>query len=147
MARSLAAGGVDREAAVAALLDQVGDREPQRLRAEALALVRRRDGDVERGVPVHPVRLLAQQQHAGELAADLDRQRRLLAVPDQLADALRVPLLPPRRDGGLGQQREQRVGVVLTDGPERDPIAVQDGQGVHGGSMAEDQTGGLAEAG
>jgi hypothetical protein len=33
-------GGVDRQAMVAALLDQVGDDEPQRLGAEPLALVR-----------------------------------------------------------------------------------------------------------
>src|SRR5215207_11696480 len=73
-------GGIDREAMVPALLDQVPDGEPQRLGAEALALVRSGDRDVERRVAGHPERLLAEQQQPGELPADLDRERRLFAI-------------------------------------------------------------------
>ena len=135
-------GGVDREAMVAALLDQVGDDEPQRLGAEPLPLVRGGEADVERGVLVL-VGLLVDEQQPGELAPDLDHVDVLLVLLDQVTPHPRlVPLVPPARDRGLGQQRVQRRGVVLTHRAERDSGAVEDGIRGHAGSMADVQQGG-----
>jgi hypothetical protein len=65
---------VDRDPVMAAVLDQVPHEQLDRLRAEAAPVQCRIDEDVDAGVSVLRVRLLAVLHEAGDLAADLDRQ-------------------------------------------------------------------------
>src|SRR3954465_701569 len=125
----VAHGGVDREAVVAAHLDQVADREAPRLGAEAQALVRGAEREGEGGMAVLGVGLLIELEQPGDLTADLDGEHRVLSpLMEQLRPhPRRVPVAPPLRDRRLGEDRRQRGDVSLLQRPEQHALAPQDG--------------------
>src|SRR6185295_5848862 len=102
--------GIDRQSVVAALVEQPPRDRPNGIGAEAATLERRRQEDVDAGVPVVRVVLLARLDAAGERPIYLDRPHEPIQFPsEQLVRAVLRPAgVPPFDDAGVGQHADQR---------------------------------------
>lgn len=127
--------GIDRQAVVAAHVEEPAREQPHRLGAEAAVLERGAEVDVDARVAVVGVELLGVLDPAGDLTADVDdEQDRVVVVAEQLRLEL-VPLLrlaPPTRDARLGEDREQRLDVVGPTGPDGDAVTAERGPSGYG---------------
>ena len=111
---------------VAALADQVVDRDAERLAPVAAALVCGGERDVEPGVPVVRLVLLAHVQDAGDLAVELDHERLDLRVLEHLPPgAVRVIPSPPPRHRRLLEDRDERPQVGLGDVSQAKALAAE----------------------
>src|SRR3954454_17041381 len=133
-------GGIDGEAVVPALVDEVRDGQPQRLGAQPFALVDGAQRDVEGGVAVLRIGLLVPLEQAGHLPLHLDREDDLLIVREQLLPHPRlIPAPPPAGDLRLGEDRGERRDVAVLERPQQKALAAED-RGLrtgHGGQSYE----------
>src|SRR4051794_7144992 len=122
---------VDRVPVVTALLEQPPRDGADGVRAEAPAVVRRVQREVDSAVAVHRVGLLPALRQADDLVADADRPRGRvgLALDDALAHRLVILARPPPRHLGRREDRRERRDVRLGRRAKDDPLAAQDGHG------------------
>jgi hypothetical protein len=117
---------VDCEAVVAALVDEVACHRPERVGAEAAALVRRAEEEVDSRVPELGVELLVVLDEADRLTLVEDREGRGVVPSLGLLDQLGLAdVRPPAGHLGVGDELREPGSVLDPKRPEHDPFAAQ----------------------
>ena len=124
--RSLVGSGrVDGQPVVTPLLEQVAGQRPDGIGADAAPLPWRAHGDVDAGMAVVGLVLLAVLDEACHGALDLDHEAGDLGrrFDDVVAELLGVKAAPPCRDGGIRQDLRQGGCICRVDRAERNQPA------------------------
>jgi len=119
--------GVNREAVVAPVLDQVARHRAHRVGAEPAVVVGRAEEEIDPRVPVLVIQLFVELHHPGNLAVDDDRVDRNVPVlaPRLLEHVLRRQPAPPALDLGIGSELDDPVDIALGERPQDDAISTQ----------------------
>lgn len=117
---------VDREAVVPPDVEQPPRDGPHRVGTQAAILAAAREDDVDRRVSVLRLGLFVRLDQADNRAVGLDRPDRDLVLGDLLAGVGgRIVRLPPRVDGRVGQDCEERGLIARLGRSKVDQAAVQ----------------------